>query len=338
MVVAISVIFFLTTRLESRAPCRKEVRRRLRMKALRRRKRSHVWCCASEGVRKSLHEVWDLWSIRETRECSASNQETGAGGSRPNRKWWEKIFQFHKLKRTWCIVTRIEKQVIHEPSIHEKDLSVFAEQVGNGSIKTNVLTWWMFKTLSMKAAIHFGPNCVSNSEIYKNIKFEEIESVFNITQMLPMEHSEEILNVKCLEYSSRSWARSVLANDQAIKWTKAKVCVCADSVLCVGQMKDTPEAVERWERQVEGLRLNSSYQDAVGIDGEAIEFERKNFPGFSSLSIRQAIQQDLEKRKIQPEEFKDTADTIMQESSLPTSCYSRASSTKIDQMGTTFGE
>ena len=33
------VIFFLTIRLESRAPCQKEVRRRLRMKALRRRKR-----------------------------------------------------------------------------------------------------------------------------------------------------------------------------------------------------------------------------------------------------------------------------------------------------------
>ena len=38
-------------------------------------------------------------------------------------------------------------------------------------------------------------------------------------------------------------------------------------------MKDTQEAVERWKGQVEGLRLFSSYQDAVGIDGKAIEFE-----------------------------------------------------------------
>ena len=71
---------------------------------------------------------------------------------------------------------------------------------------------------SMKAAIHLGPSYVSNSEIYKNTKFEDIESVFNITQKSAMEHSEEILNVKCLEYSSPSRARSVLANDQAIKW------------------------------------------------------------------------------------------------------------------------
>ena len=96
ILVAISVIFFLTIRLESRAPSQKVVRRRLRMKALRRRKRSHVWCCASKGARKSLHEVWDLWSIRRmpmkemksykhpgnwcnpTRKCSASMQATGA--------------------------------------------------------------------------------------------------------------------------------------------------------------------------------------------------------------------------------------------------------------------
>ena len=92
---------------------------------------------------------------------------------------------------------------------------------------------------------------------------EDSECVLNITQKLVKEHSEEILNVKCLEYSSPSWARSVLSNDQAVKWEKPKVCVYAGSVLCVGQMEDTPAAVEIWRREVEGLKLYSSYQDAV---------------------------------------------------------------------------
>ena len=96
-----------------------------------------------------------------------------------------------------------------------------------------------------------------------------------------------------------------MANDQAIKWVKAKVCVYADSVLCVGQMKDIPGAVQRWKGQVEDLKMYSSHRDAVGIDGEAFEFECKNFQGFSSLSTLCEIQQDLEKRKIQPEEFTD---------------------------------
>ena len=81
--------------------------------------------------------------------------------------------------------------------------------------------------------------------------------------------------------------------------------VYADSVLCLGQMKDSKEAEERWKGQLGGLRLYPSYREAVGIDGEAIEFERTNFPGFSSLSILQEIQKDLARKNIKPEEFKD---------------------------------
>ena len=69
---------------------------------------------------------------------------------------------------------------------------------------------------------------------------------------------------------------SVSSHGQEIKRAKANVCVFADSVLCVGQMKDSPETIEKWKGQVEGLRLYSSYQDALGIDGEAIEFEWKH--------------------------------------------------------------
>ena len=48
------------------------------------------------------------------------------------------------------------------------------------------------------------------------------------------------------------------------------------------------------------------YQEAVGIDGEAIEFEWNISPGFSSLQILQEIQKELERKNIQPEElFKD---------------------------------
>ena len=39
-------------------------KRRHRMKALRWRKRDHTWWRATRGVKKSLHKVWDLWSVR----------------------------------------------------------------------------------------------------------------------------------------------------------------------------------------------------------------------------------------------------------------------------------
>ena len=79
----------------------------------------------------------------------------------------------------------------------------------------------------------------------------------------------------------------------------------ADSVLNVGQMRDTPEATETCDGQVEGFRLYSSCQDAVGIDGEAIEFKWKFLSGFSSLSVLEKIQQDFETWRMQPEEVED---------------------------------
>ena len=47
-----------------------------------------------------------------------------------------------------------------------------------------------------KAAIHLGPKSNEDFEVYKNTNFEEIQSLFGITQRLTSEHSEEIFNVK----------------------------------------------------------------------------------------------------------------------------------------------
>ena len=50
---------------------------------------------------------------------------------------------------------------------------------------------------------------------------------------------------------------------------------------------------------MEGLRLYSSCQDAVGIDGEVIEFEWKKFPNiFHHCLFLEEIQDDLETRRI----------------------------------------
>ena len=78
--------------------------------------------------------------------------------------------------------------------------------------------------------------------------------MFNITSKLVKEHSDELLSVICLENSPPFCARPVLSHDQAIKWAKAKVCVHADSMLCVGQIKDSHEVLTR-TLDVSGSRI-----------------------------------------------------------------------------------
>ena len=96
-------------------------------------------------------------------------------------------------------------------------------------------------------------------------------------------NGKEILNVKCLEYSSPAWEISVLSHYQAIKCAKARVCVYADSVLC-----GTDAQKRKQGGQVEGYSSNLA---KVGANGEANEFE--------------GIQKDLARKNIKPEEFKD---------------------------------
>ena len=71
-------------------------------------------------------------------------------------------------------------------------------------------------------------------------------------------------------------------------------------------MEHNPGAADaKWTGQIEDLKRYPSYQDAVGLDGEAIEFEWNICPGFSSLQILQENQNNLQKRNIKPEEFTD---------------------------------
>ena len=94
----------------------------------------------------------------------------------------------------------------------------------------------------MQAAIHLGPNYLAMLEVCKNTNFEEIQ------KKLVLEHSEEILDVNTIESTSLSWTRSTLSHDQVIKWTKARVHVYSDSVLCLEKMHEHFDAIERWGR------------------------------------------------------------------------------------------
>ena len=97
----------------------------------------------------------------------------------------------------------------------------------------------------------------------------------------------------------------MLFHDQVIKWRIAKVLVYSDSVLCLGKLSDHSEANRRWEGQVADFQLSASCEEFLGIDGEPIELEWNTFTGRTSLQILQRIQNHLEKRNIEPENFGD---------------------------------
>ena len=117
-----------------------------------------------------------------------------------------------------------------------------------------------------KAAVHLGPNCNDNLEVFRNTNFEELKNFFDITQRLILEHEVEILNVSTIDWKASSWTRSARMHDQVIKCTKAEVHVHSDSVLCLEKMQDHSEANERWNAQLEEFNnptLTENYLESM---------------------------------------------------------------------------
>ena len=145
--------------------------------------RNEVETALQEACASRLKFRSRIFSSESTRTCCTSIQETGAGGSTPNTQWWEKTLWLQWYKENCCVNTKIEKHGIQYPSIHGKIFQFFAKEIWNVIDESRHPSW---------------ANYLANSEIHKNTKFKEIESLFHITQKLVKEHSEEILNVKCL--------------------------------------------------------------------------------------------------------------------------------------------
>ena len=100
--------------------------------------------------------------------------------------------------------------------------------------KTNVLTWELFMSTTMKASVHLGPSYNEHFVAYRNTNFDELMTLFDITQRLILEHALKILNVSTAEWLFTPRMRSTLLHDKAIKWTRTKVHVYSDSVLGLG--------------------------------------------------------------------------------------------------------
>ena len=85
----------------------------------------------------------------------------------------------------------------------------------------------------------------------KNTDFEQLKTLFDITQKLILEQRIEIHGVSTIEGHVTSWRRSTLLHDKENKLSKARPHVYSDSVLCLGKMHPHPTGMEKWREQLE---------------------------------------------------------------------------------------
>ena len=197
---------------------------------------SQVWTREERNEKSGWYSVQHASGNREySSEDSGGLAETHASG---NREYTRKVVQ------------NIEDQLRHDESISEK--SINSEDAFFDLDK-------IYGFINAGSIAH-GTSYEKNLALFKNSEFENIKGLFGITRMM-IEGNSEIKNVFLADVASSLWENPVLLKEQAIKWTKARVYVCSDSVLCLGKMRGPEDAVRRWNDQVSTLKVCPTFRE-----------------------------------------------------------------------------
>ena len=159
---------------------------------------------------------------------------------------------------------------------------------------------------------NIGSICIHGKELLRQFAFRQKKTrenltskqMFDISEKLILEQSDEIFGVSEISWESSPWKQLSLVNDEeVISLSHAKVSVFSDSVLCLGKVNQNPTSNTVWEQQLDWFKSSSEYRALYTIDGQPMEFEWNIFPGFTTLQLVQEVQKFMNKMS-EPDQFK----------------------------------
>ena len=157
---------------------------------------------------------------------------------------------------------------------------------------------------TLEASVYMGKNYSDNLQSIKNTgENPTLKQMFEISEQLILEQSDEICGVSQISWESPPWKQLSLVNDEeVISLSPANVYVFSDSVLCLGKVNQNPISNTAGERQLDWFKDSSQYRTLDTIDGEPMEFEWNISHGFTTLQLVQEVQQFMNKMG-EPEKF-----------------------------------
>ena len=131
-----------------------------------------------------------------------------------------------------------------------------------------------------------------------------LKKMFEISEQLILEQSDEIFGVSKISWESSPWKQLSLVNDEeVISLSHAKVYVFSDSVSCLGKVNPNPTSNFAWTEKKSWFKSSPQYRTLHTIDGEPMEFERNIFPRFTTLQLINKVQEFMIKMG-DPSQFK----------------------------------
>ena len=108
--------------------------------------------------------------------------------------------------------------------------------------------WRMFMSSPLRASVFMEKNYSDNWHFTKNTEDLTMKQMFDISEKLIAQQSDEIYGVKTINWKDSSWKYlSLIGDEQVISLQRFKVYVFSDSVLCLGKTNENPQSNMTWE-------------------------------------------------------------------------------------------
>ena len=101
--------------------------------------------------------------------------------------------------------------------------------------------------VTVQAAGNLGRDNMESLRFTKNKLLKAVKQSFQVTEKL-LKDQTEISGLTTIDCKEPTWRSTIPLCDKAIEISNAKSFVFADSVLCLGSMRDQP--VEAWKNQI----------------------------------------------------------------------------------------
>ena len=132
----------------------------------------------------------------------------------------------------------------------------------------------MFISSTLQAFVFMEKNYSDNWHSIKKTKDFTMKQMFDISEKLISEQSDEIYGVKTINWEDSSWKYlSLIGDEEVISLLHTKVYVFSDSVLCLGKIHENPQSNTPWEDRLRWFKISPEYRTLDRIDGEPMEFE-----------------------------------------------------------------
>ena len=133
------------------------------------------------------------------------------------------------------------------------------------------VAWGMFMSSALQASVFMGKNYSDNWHSIKNTEDLTMKQMFDVSEKLISEQSDEIYGVKTINWEDSSWKYlSLISDEQVISLLHTEVHVFSDSAMCLGKMNETSQSNIAWENRLTWFKSSSEYRFLDRIEPHCI--------------------------------------------------------------------